>query len=186
MWKYKLVFAFLHLILNVQSEFFASDSETQIYSISSFFLKKISIPTAQIQPSDIIVAQDDTGHVSTIQEALNYAANNSAVPQRIYIKPGHYFEKLIIPADKTNIHFIGAVKNTTIIYYDDYSGKLMPDGVNLTTGTSYTVLVRGNDFYAESITFLNSAGTVAQAVALHVVSDRVVINNCNIIGNQVN
>lgn len=108
------------------------------------------------------------------------------MPVRIYIKSGEYFEKLIIPAEKTHIHFIGADKNTSIINYDDYSGKLSPNGVNLTTGTSHTVLVRGNDFYAENITFLNSAGTIAQAVALHVVADRVIINYCNIIANQVN
>lgn len=107
------------------------------------------------------------------------------MPVRIYIKSGEYFEKLIIPAEKTHIHFIGADKNTSIINYDDYSGRELPNGVNLTTGTSYTVLVRGNDFYAENVMFLNSAGTIAQAVALHVVADRVIINNCNIIANQV-
>lgn len=90
-----------------------------------------------------------------------------------------------MPAEKTHIHFIGADKNTTIINYDDYSGKMLSDGTNLTTGTSYTVLVRGNNFYAEDITFMNSAGTIAQAVALHIVADRVTINNCNIIANQV-
>lgn len=91
----------------------------------------------------------------------------------------------MIPAEKTYIHFIGADKISSIINYDDYSGKLLPDGRNLTTGTSHTVLVRGNDFYAENVTFLNTAGTIAQAVALHVVADRVIINNCNIIANQV-
>lgn len=134
---------------------------------------------------DIVVTNDGTGNFRTIQEALNFAPNNSNVPVRIYIKSGHYFEKVIVPAEKTHIHFIGSDKNTTVIDYDDYSGKLLPNGVNLTTGTSYTVLVRGNDFYAENLTFLNSAGTISQAVALHVVADRVIINNCKIIGNQV-
>lgn len=134
---------------------------------------------------DIIVAKDGSGNFTTIREALNFAPNESNVPVRIYIKPGNYFEKLIIPAEKTHIQFIGADKNSSIINYDDYSGKSLPDGGNLTTGTSYTVLVRGNDFYAQDITFLNSAGTIAQAVALHVVADRVSISNCNIIGNQV-
>jgi len=133
---------------------------------------------------DIVVAKDGSGNFFTIQEALNSAQNESSVPLRIYIKSGEYFEKLIIPAEKTHIHFIGADKNSTVINYDDYSGKIISEGVNRTTGTSYTVLVRGNDFYAQDITFLNSAGTIAQAVALHVVADRVFINNCNIIANQ--
>lgn len=108
------------------------------------------------------------------------------MPIRIYIKSGTYFEKLIIPAEKTNIHFIGESKTSSKISYDDFSGRPLPDGVNVTTGTSYTVLVRGNDFYAQDLTFENSAGPDAnQAVALHVVADRVIINNCNILANQV-
>jgi pectinesterase len=42
----------------------------------------------------------------------------------------------------------------------------------------------GNDFYAENITFENSAGPVGQAVAMHVEADRVVFRNCRFIGNQ--
>ncbi|KAG4078308.1 hypothetical protein HA402_013018 [Bradysia odoriphaga] len=156
--KFEFLIVLLHLVLNVQC--------------------------ALHRQGDLIVAKDGTGDFGTIQEAVNASPNNSAVPTRIYIKSGEYFEKITVPAEKTQIHFIGADKSSTIINYDDYSGKPQPDGVNLTTSTSYTVLVRGDDFYAEDLTFLNSAGTIAQAVALHVVADRVVINNCNIIANQ--
>lgn len=178
MLKFALVFAYLWLLVNVQSEF----TTLAFYQI---FCKLKLFGTGELLQGDIIVAKDGTGNFTTIQEALNFAPNDSNVPVRIYIKSAEYVEKLIVPAEKTHIHFIGADKNTTIINYDDYSGKLLPDGSNLTTGTSYTVLVRGNNFYAEDITFLNSAGTIAQAVALHIVADRVTINNCNIIANQV-
>jgi pectinesterase len=46
------------------------------------------------------------------------------------------------------------------------------------------VKVLGNDFYAENITFENSAGPVGQAVALHIEGDRAVFKNCRFIGNQ--
>lgn len=137
------------------------------------------------QPWDIVVAKDGSGQFTTIQAALNSTPNQSPVPIRIYIRTGLYFEKLIIPAEKTNITFIGESRTGTIISYDDYSGKPLPGGGEVGTGTSYSVLVRGNDFMATGLTFLNSAGPIAQAVALHVVADRVIITNCDIIGNQV-
>ena len=97
----------------------------------------------------------------------------------IYIKKGIYKEKLVIPSHKIKISLIGEDKTTTIITFDDYSGKQ-----NINTYNSYTVLVQGNDFKAENLTFQNTAGLVGQAVALHVEADRVVVKNCNILGNQ--
>jgi pectinesterase len=44
--------------------------------------------------------------------------------------------------------------------------------------------VEADDFYASNLTIQNTSGEVGQAVALSVFSDRVVIGNCNILGNQ--
>jgi pectinesterase len=44
--------------------------------------------------------------------------------------------------------------------------------------------VAGNDIVFEKITFVNSAGQVGQAVAVHVEGDRCVFRNCRLIGNQ--
>src|ERR1044072_1384476 len=52
------------------------------------------------------------------------------------------------------------------------------------TFNSYTVLVQGNDFYADNLTIQNTAGRVGQAVALHVEGDRATIKNCRLLGNQ--
>ncbi len=150
--------------------------------ITTFLFIFITLSTAAQTPTfpkSFTVAKDGSGDFKTIQEAVNGVRDWSEVQVPIYIKKGIYREKLIIPAQKSRISLIGEDKAQTIITFDDYSGK---NGIN--TYTSHTVLVQGNDFKAENLTFENSAGPVGQAVALHVEADRVVIKNCRILGNQ--
>lgn len=150
--------------------------------IITFLLTSITLFVAaqtQTFPKSFTVAKDGSGDFKTIQEAVNGVRDWSEVQVPIYIKKGIYREKLVIPAQKSKISLIGEDAAQTIIIFDDYSGK---NGIN--TYTSHTVLVQGNDFIAENLTFENSAGPVGQAVALHVEADRVVIKNCKILGNQ--
>lgn len=141
-------------------------------------------------PNEIIVAQDGTGNYKTIQEAVNSVRDLGQWKVTIRIKKGIYKEKLIIPSWKTKISLIGEDKANTIITNGDFSGKSYTNGNDafglskFSTYNSYTVLVQGNDFLAENLTIQNTAGTVGQAVALHVEADRVIIKNCNILGNQ--
>ena len=128
---------------------------------------------------DIVVAKDGSGNYMTIQAAVNAAPDISQRRVTIYIKNGVYKEKIVIPSWKTKITLIGESKDSTIITYGDYHGK-----GDINTFTSYTVLVQGNDFHAENITFENSAGRVGQALALAVEADRCIIKNCRIIGDQ--
>lgn len=130
-------------------------------------------------PTSFTVAKDGSGDFKTIQEAVNKVRDWSDVRVSIYIKKGVYREKLIIPIEKIRISLIGEDRAQTVITYDDYSGK---SGIN--TYTSNTVLVQGNEFKAEHLTFENQAGPVGQAVALQVQADRVVIKNCRILGHQ--
>jgi pectinesterase len=138
-----------------------------------------SASKAQDYPKELKVAKDGSGNYTTIQAAVMAVRDYSDVPVNIYIKAGVYKEKLVIPSQKTKIRLIGENKENTIITYDDYSGK-----GNINTYTSHSVLVQGNEFLAENLTFENSAGPVGQAVALHVEADRVIIKNCKILGNQ--
>ena len=127
----------------------------------------------------IVVAKDGSGDFTTVQAAINSAPDVAQKRVTIYVKNGVYKEKLVVPSWKTKITLIGESKDSTIITYDDYHGK-----GNINTFTSYTVLVQGNDFTAENLTFENSAGRVGQALALAVEADRCIIRNCRIIGNQ--
>ncbi len=142
-----------------------------------------------VYPKELTVAQDGSGNYKTIQEAVN-SVRDFGQRVTIHIKAGTYHEKLVIPAYKTQISLIGDTKENTIITNDDYSGKAVPGGKDMygkdkmTTFTSYTVLVQGDDFIAKNLTIQNTAGRVGQAVALHVEGDRCVIENCRILGNQ--
>jgi pectinesterase len=97
----------------------------------------------------------------------------------LYIKNGIYNEKIELPANNTDVTFIGENVDSTIITFNDYSGK----GKH-TTFTSYTAKISGNRFRAENITFANSAGPVGQALALYVDADKAVFKNCKFLGNQ--
>jgi pectinesterase len=138
----------------------------------------------------ITVAQDGSGDFKTIQEAINNVRDLGKEQVPIYIKNGIYHEKLVIPSWKTHISLIGEDKDKTIITNNDYSGKPVPGGKDafgrdkMSTYTSYTVLVAGDNFVAENLTIENTAGRVGQAVALHVEGDRCVIKNCKLLGNQ--
>lgn len=141
-------------------------------------------------PKSLTVAQDGSGDYATIQEAVNAVRDLSQEQVTIYIKAGVYKEKLVIPSWKSKISLIGEDNKTTIITNADFSGKDYPGGKDsfgrskYSTYTSHTVLVQGDDFYAENLTIENAAGRVGQAVALHVEGDRVSIKNCRLIGNQ--
>ncbi|MDA3853277.1 MAG: pectinesterase family protein, partial [Bacteroidales bacterium] len=52
------------------------------------------------------------------------------------------------------------------------------------TFQTYTLMVDANDCILENLTIINSAGTVGQAVALHVEGDKCSFINCKILGHQ--
>ena len=144
---------------------------------------------AQAQIFNFSVAQDGSGDFKTIQEAVNNVRDHSQQKVTIHIKNGVYHEKLVIPSWKKNIALIGESKERTIITNDDYSGKNFPTkdftgNAKYSTYTSYTVLIQANDCSAENLTIQNTAGKVGQAVALMTEADRIVVKNCNILGNQ--
>lgn len=131
---------------------------------------------------NIVVAQDGSGDYASIQDAINGAKSFPYKRIVINVKNGVYKEKIKIHEWNTNISLIGESKEKTIITYDDYFGK-MNLGRNSTFYT-YTLLVEADDFYAANLTIQNTSGEVGQAVALSVFSDRIFIENCNILGNQ--
>lgn len=145
-------------------------------------IEKETVKKKPIDEHNIVVSLDGSEDYTSIQEAIN--ASKSFPYQRvtIFIKDGIYDEKIKVHEWNTNLSLIGESKEKTIITYDDYFGK-MNLGINSTFYT-YTLLVEANDFYASNLTIQNTSGEVGQAVALSVFSDKVVIENCNILGNQ--
>jgi pectinesterase len=125
------------------------------------------------------VAKDGTGDYKYIQDAIDAMRVFPLQPITLYIKNGVYNEKIELPANNTDVTFIGESVEKTIIVFNDYAGR-----GKLTTFTSYTAKISGNRFAAENITFSNSAGPVGQAVALYVDADKAVFRNCRFLGNQ--
>lgn len=128
---------------------------------------------------DLTVAKDGTGDYRYIQDAIDAIRVYLPKPITIRIKKGIYKEKIVVPSTLTNVTFEGDNPDSTVISYDDYSGK-----GKMETFDSYTVKVMGNDITFKNITIENTAGRVGQAVALHVEGDRCVFENCRLLGNQ--
>lgn len=125
------------------------------------------------------VAKDGSGDYRYIQDAIDAMRVFPLAPITLYIKNGVYNEKIELPANNTDVRFIGESVEKTIITFNDYSGR----GKH-TTFTSYTAKISGNRFVAENITFANTAGPVGQALALYVDADKAVFTNCRFLGNQ--
>jgi len=131
------------------------------------------------------VAKDGSGDYTTIQSALDAVPLNNDQPYIIYIKKGVYKEKVHLDSSKDHVTLIGEDEFSTIITYDDHSGKVTPNGDTLRTSTSYTFAVNAADFRAEHLTFQNTAGANAgQAVALAVKGDRATFLHCRMIAFQ--
>ena len=132
---------------------------------------------------DFVVAKDGSGDFFTIQEAID------AVPDfrknkrtTILVRKGEYKEKVVIPESKINISLIG--EDGAVLTNDDYASKKNRFGEEMSTSGSSTCYIYAPDFYAENITFANTAGRVGQAVACFVSADRVMFKNCRFLGNQ--
>ncbi len=150
---------------------------------------------AQNFSPDIVVDINGTGDFTTLQAAFDAAP--AGTPTIIYVKRGLYDqEKLIVPANKTNITLIGESREETIISYNIYNCNdggdgLCPDNkVALWSSnselvrTAATLTIQANNFRAENITIQNTAGNVGQAQAITIQSDRNVFVNCDILAYQ--
>lgn len=136
-----------------------------------------------IRHYDYVVAQDGSGDFFTVQEAVNAVPDfRKNVRTTILVRKGTYKEKIIIPESKINISLIG--EDGTILTNDDFANKKNVFGENMGTSGSSGCYIYAPDFYAENITFENSAGPVGQAVACFVSADRAYFKNCRFLGFQ--
>lgn len=133
---------------------------------------------------DFVVDQSGKGNFITVQEAIDAVPDFRQKETRIFIKNGVYNEKIVLAQSKRMVRFIGEDKFKTIITHADYAQKKNRFGEEMGTTGSSTFFLFADDFKAENISFENSAGAVGQAVAVRVVGDRVVFNNCRFLGNQ--
>jgi len=131
---------------------------------------------------DAIVSNDVSANYTNLQAAINAAPDNGSAPFRISIKPGIYQGQFIIPKEKHNIQFLGEDATNTIITYDLNVRETNATSIPRFLGIGMIVL--GDDFRAEKITFQNTSGDHGQALALRIDGDRAILKNCRMLGWQ--
>lgn len=139
-------------------------------------------PVAGETKYDAVVSFDGSGTHKTVQEAIAAAPANSTMPFVILIKPGKYEGQIIVPKAKRNLRFVGEELANTILTY-----ALNVKETNTATDLRYKgtgVIVVGDDFSAENVTFENTSGDHGQALALRVDGDRATFNRCRMLGWQ--
>jgi pectinesterase len=140
------------------------------------------------EPAPIVVAPDGSGQFKTIQSAIDSIPDNNAEWRLILIKPGTYRERLVINERKTFIILRGEDKEVrrTLLTFNRYAGMVDPEapGNKLGPNGSETVVIQADNFIAENITFENSSGAVAPAVAMRAMGDKQVFRNCRFLGWQ--
>lgn len=153
-------------------------------SINLILLLFTSLSLLANEKFDFVVAADGSGDFQTVQDAINAVPDFRKQTTTIYIKNGIYKEKLLLPASKNKVTFIGESVEKTILTNDDYASKKNRFGEEMGTTGSTSFFIFGNEFSAHNITFENSAGPVGQAVAVRVTGDQAVFVNCRFLGNQ--
>jgi len=151
-----------------------------LFSWALIFLAVMSLAQQKI-----IVSQEGSGNYKSVQAALNAIPFNNKKPVSIYIKKGIYKEKLHLDSSKNFVTVIGEDKFNTILTYDDHTGKVSSTGDTINTRTSWSFMIKADNFTAKNITFENDAGfNAGQAVAVESDGDKAIFKNCRFIGNQ--
>lgn len=145
--------------------------------------KEVPALAPYVRHYDLVVAKDGSGDFFTIQEAINAVPDyRKTKTTMILVRPGVYQEKLVIPASKCHLALLG--QEGAVISGKDYADATNRFGEKMGTSGSSSCYIFAPDFYAENITFENTAGRVGQAVACFIDADRAQFRNCRFKGNQ--
>lgn len=146
-------------------------------------VRKVPALASFVRYYDFVVAKDGSGDFFTIQEAIHAVPDfRKATRTTILVRKGVYKEKVVIPESKIHLSLIG--EDSAVLTNDDFASKKNRFGEEMSTSGSSTCYIYAPDFYAENITFENTAGRVGQAVACFVSGDRAYFKNCRFLGNQ--
>ncbi|WP_062048956.1 pectinesterase family protein [Bacillus sp. JCM 19034] len=135
----------------------------------------------------ITVTKDGSGDFLCIQDAIHSIRVHPLPPVTIFVKNGHYHERIHIPENKPTISIIGESKEQTIITYDDHAHMLNDDGHSIGTFHTPTVNILSDQTIIKNVTIKNIAGrgeNVGQALALSVSGDQCYFENVHLHGFQ--
>lgn len=128
-------------------------------------------------------AADGSGDFRTIQQAIAAIPDGNLDRTTLRIGPGVYHGCIILPRSKINVSFIGEDAQKTIITYALNVADPQPREVpRRIAGTG--VIILGEGFIAENLTFRNTSGDHGQAMALRLEADKCILRNCRLLGWQ--
>lgn len=122
---------------------------------------------------------DQGGQYQTIQAAVDAVPTGGAERHVIDILPGTYTARVKVPSDKPKITLRGQDPLTTKITFNETANTPPNEST-----VHATTVIQGADFTAENLTFENSYGSGAVALAMYAKADRLVFNNCRFLGYQ--
>ncbi|VAH17156.1 unnamed protein product [Triticum turgidum subsp. durum] len=125
----------------------------------------------------------------TVQAAVDAVPLGNRERTVIRLAPGVYREPVYVPKTKNFITLAGASAEATVISWDNTATRIKHAQTSRVIGTGTfgcgTVIVEGEDFIAENITFQNSAPQGSgQAVAVRVTADKCAFYGCRFLGWQ--
>lgn len=150
------------------------------------------VPTAVIMPNArkvLEVSTDGSGLFHSLQDAIDAVPLPNKERIIIHVAPGVYKQPIYIPKRKNMITLLGDCAETTIITWANTATNIQHHQGSQVVGTGTfacgTLIVEGEDFIAQGITFENSSPKGSgQAVALRVTADRCAFYNCRFLGWQ--
>lgn len=141
----------------------------------------LAVAAGSAHGKTVVVAQDGTGDVRTVQEAVAAVPDYAQEETVIRIKAGTYQGPILVPKSKTHVTFEGEGVEKTILTWDRNVQDPIPPGWDK---FNPGVHVLGEDFRAWHLTIQNTSGDHGQALALRIDSDRAAVTNCRILGWQ--
>lgn len=148
----------------------------------------ITAALQSLESVDAVEASRENQNPPAGEPAKAYPAPHSPVtPAVIHVGAGTYREKLVISRPNLTLQGEGSGRADTVLVWGDAALDLMPEGDKRGTFRTASVRIDTHDFTARHLTFQNDAGyghTVGQALALYVDGDRILFEDCCLLGSQ--
>ncbi|KAI3848729.1 hypothetical protein MKW98_012440 [Papaver atlanticum] len=137
----------------------------------------------------IMVAKDGSGDSYTVQGAIDLIPDFNNQRVKIWILPGIYRERVLVPKTKPYVSFIAYRNAETVISWNTKASDKDINGNETGTFNTATVDIQSDYFCATGITFENTVVSVPggqgmQAVALKVAGDKAMFFRVYILGSQ--
>jgi pectinesterase len=141
-------------------------------------------PSGAAAQTVISVAADGSGDYTTVQEAVDAVPSGNSSEVTIQIAPGEYRGQVTVPEDKPYVTFLGMGEQE-----DEVTIVESKNAGDWGTVGSATVVVQGDDFHADNLTFANdfdenSSDTGDQALAAYLDADRMLLDDVRLLGDQ--